>query len=85
MPPSSREMATIAERGAVSPPSGKWLSPRSPGCWMPTKTVVRSALHANPVTSHCLGPTIKRRISPVSGSPTSIWLLPCPAKSPSFE
>ena len=32
MPPSSREMATIAERGAVSPPSGKWLSPRSPGC-----------------------------------------------------
>ena len=43
------------------------------------------AAEGKPVISHSFGPTRKRLISPVAGSPISIWLLPMPAKSPAFE
>ncbi|CSH98943.1 Uncharacterised protein [Vibrio cholerae] len=35
--------------------------------------------------SHAIGPVKKRFTSPVIGSPHSIWLFPCPAKSPWLE
>jgi hypothetical protein len=34
------------------------------------------------VTSQTFGPTKKRRVSPVTGSAHSIWLLPKPAYAP---
>jgi len=46
--------------------------------------VRRSDDQVTPVTSEPFGPVRKRTISPVAGSPTSIWLLPMPAKSPSL-
>ena len=63
---------------------GQWLPPFSPGCWIPTNTDFLSLLQAIPVTSHSLGPTKKRLISPVLGSAISIWLFPIPVKSPSL-
>jgi hypothetical protein len=93
-PPSSFVITRHGDRGRPpSSPSGQELyrfglagsfAPvvASPGCWMPTNMVVSSGVTNTPVTSHCLGPTRNRRISPLAGSAHSIWLLPNPAYAP---
>src|SRR5690606_21459012 len=59
-PPSFLVMMTVDERGSESPPSGQWLSPSSPGCWMLMNIVLLSGVKVMPVTSHSFGPTKKR-------------------------
>src|SRR5690606_26218862 len=81
-PPSSFVMMMVDDRGIELPPSGQWLSPASPGCWILTNMVLLSGVKVMPVTSHSLGPTRKRRISLLAGSAHSIWLLPWPSYSP---
>jgi hypothetical protein len=84
-------MTTVADRGRVSPGSwgqlltavglaGDGAGPQwvvdSPGCWTLTNIEVWSGVVMTPVISHPRGPTRNRLTSLVSGSATSIWLLP---------
>src|SRR5262245_33964451 len=75
--PSGHELRNFGLVGSVGKSSGS-----SPGCWIPTNIVFSSGVVNTPVISHCLGPTRKRRTSPVAGSAQTIWLLPKPAYTP---
>jgi 5-methyltetrahydrofolate--homocysteine methyltransferase len=71
--PSGQELKRFGSAGLLAPVGA------SPGCWMPTNIVRRSSVTHTPVTSQMFGPVRKRRVSRVTGSAASIWLLPKPA------